>query len=212
MICLTPVSQAQLKALLDLIVENKPVHVTRGSAPPQSTRIIEAFVDASRWGWGAVILPGGDNANGVQHFRQPWSLEEQAALPLWSSVCSEPRAMRMLLCRLATPNTHIKIHTDHAPLVWACAGRRWSGQPDYNAVHALLRDLEGRGITVELVYVEGSKNPADPLSRGVAPILEVTGIGETKKRKREGWEWHGREDVVPSPVTALTQSQYPACV
>ena len=202
---LSTTSQAELKNLLEQMVRNKPVHVTRGAAPPQSKRTIEAFVDASRWGWGAVVPPAGlDGTAGVQHLRRAWTPEEHASCATWPSVCTEPRALRMLLCCIGQPNTHYIVHTDHAPLVWAWAGRRWASHDDYNLVHRMMRELEAVGITVELRFIPGSKNPADPLSRGAPPLLELTSVAGVKKRKREGWDGCEHADVV-APSTALTK-------
>lgn len=169
---LTKPATDELAALLTIMLKNEPVHVVRGRRPPEATQQIEVYVDASRWGWGAVIIHGAK----VQHIRTQWTPDEHTTLQLWSSVTSEPLALRRAICMTATPGTHLHVHTDHAPLTWALT-KRWSPTPQYNDAIALVRELEQRGITVTCTFIPGHANPADALSRGAPPLLPVTRIG-----------------------------------
>jgi hypothetical protein len=167
-------TRAEIGRLLQVMVDNAPVHVTRGHTPPTATRRVEIFVDASRWGWGAIVI---GTAGNVQHLQKQWTPAEHANHDTGSSVTTEPLAVRQMLCSIVEPNTHYVVHSDHEPMVWACRQRRWSATPQYNEVHRLLRDLGSIGVSAELHFVPGHKNPADALSRGQAPALPVTAIG-----------------------------------
>jgi hypothetical protein len=170
---LTTVAATEAIQLLHIATTNTPVHVTHGRRPPHDTRTnIEIFVDASRWGWGAVVLINGRPLQ----FSEPWAASEHAAHDLGSSVTAEPLAVRKILCRLPIATCNVTVHTDHEGLVWA-ACRSYSLIPTYNAVLQLRDELLAAQTTVNIEWIPGSKNPADHLSRGVPPILNVTSIG-----------------------------------
>ncbi len=164
----------EVARLLQIMIDNKPVHVTRGHAPATAPRTVEVFVDASRWGWGAIVIGAAGN---VQHLQKQWTLLEHTNYDTGSSVTTEPLALRQMICNIIEPQTHFIVHSDHEPLVWACHDRRWSSTPQYNDVHRLIRDIETIGASVEIRFVPGDKNPADALSRGQPPSLPVTAIG-----------------------------------
>lgn len=171
---------------------NIPVHVTNGRHPAvRCERRIEIWVDASAWGFGAVVKM----STGVRHITQQWTVadHEEARRQggnLFSSVTAEPMALRRVLCMLRLqPNTEVTVWTDHSSLTSAVA-RRWSGVESYEAVRQLIADLMRVSIVVTLRFVPGVANPADALSRGEPPLLAVTAIGgaqlgDTKARQTE---------------------------
>ena len=160
---------------------NNPVHVTNGRSTPSAegmndTSSVTLWVDASAWGWGAVIL--GSGSSSARHISQPWSdadrheAERQGGY-LASSVFAEPLAVRRALCAVTLrPGQRIEVWSDHLSLVCAAQGG-YSLVESYNAAISLLRD-----IGASLSFIPGASNPADSLSRGQPPLLRVTKIGD----------------------------------
>ena len=169
----------ELRRWQQISAANEPVHVTRGRRSEHNTEAptTTIYTDASAWGWGAIIVSGST----VRHFSQPWAQadhDEATATGgyLQSSVHAEPMAMRRALCCTPIrPGTHIDVHTDHQGLVYA-AGQRYSYVDSYNQAIALLNDLQ-QVCSVAVHFIQGIANPADALSRGVAPVLPVTRVG-----------------------------------
>ena len=87
---------------------------------------ITVFVDASAWGYGAVVR----DKNGVRYISQPWSdfdrlTAEAEGGSLSSSVTAEPLAVRRIICLLSdAKDSHITIFSDHQGLVLAGQSRR----------------------------------------------------------------------------------------
>lgn len=170
----TAIQEAQ--SLINIAADNQPVHVTNGHKTindlnQSSSEQIIAYVDASRWGWGAIVIQSGQP---IRYISQAWTAQDHEQHLLSSSVTAEPLAIRRLLCTIS-PTANIIIYTDHQPLC-CIVDDRWSATPSYNAMLALIRDLSRNAITVTLRFIPGENNPADPLSRGLAPILPVTHI------------------------------------
>lgn len=170
---------AQMVHWLSLCKTNTPVHVTRGTRSDENkTQSITVYVDASAWGFGAVVMKGAT----VTHISQPWTPadHEQAMIDgghLGSSVYSEPLALRRILCMVAIPpGTSVTVHSDHQPLVFAVEDQRYSFVGSYNAAISMVNDLR-KVCSVRVAFIPGIANPADALSRGMAPALQVTSIG-----------------------------------
>lgn len=190
----------QMRQLAADAGENVPVHVTHGHKALSALHPTEIsiFIDASIWGWGAVVI----SSSGTRFISQQWSdkdHEEAAAMGghLGSSAVAEPMAARRVLCDIPLKHlnqnyggleegqralnncyatTKITLHTDHHALVDLAGVRRISNSMSYNKFICLINDL-GRKCQIDVVFVAGEKNPADPLSRGRPPVLEVTHIG-----------------------------------
>ena len=158
--------------LLTAAKTNTPVHVTRGRRPAQAARTITIFFDASAWGWGAMVI---DNGRLTQYSHQGTEADRNGNDVL-SSVTAEPLAIRRILCSIPIANAHVILNTDHEGMVWASA-KPYSLTASYNAVFQLRNELAASGTTIEFSWIPGHTNPADHLSRGVPPILQVTSIG-----------------------------------
>ena len=193
-VIVTTTAAQQMLNIATTASENVPVHVTNGhkALAAHHTTDITIFVDASVWGWGAVIL----GCSGPRFVSQPWTIEDQAEANamgghLGSSSVAEPMAARRILCDLSLKHlnqnnetqggtlyatTKITLHTDHHALVDLAGVRRISNSMSYNKFICLINDLS-RVAQIDVVFVPGEKNPADPLSRGRPPVLPVTHIG-----------------------------------
>ncbi len=160
---------------------NKEVHVVHGARvhPPQSgppTPETRIYVDASAWGWGAVIVAGAV----VRHIAQAWTPDDRANHNVQSSVVAEPLALCRLLCSLRRDELqNTRIFSDHKSLVEVAKGS-YSLIDGYNRAIALVDELKRSGLHITIDFVAGNANPADALSRGAVPpppVLHVTHIG-----------------------------------
>lgn len=182
---LTPKALHEATTLLQQCSLNVPVHVLHGrrsaTESATSTKELEIFVDASAWGWGAIVIDGAS----IKHISTPWTNHDHLQADAYqgdlrSSVTAEPFALRKVLCTVPLSQvSKLTIHTDHEPLVWT-RQKRYSLTPSYNKVLDTIFKLEQAGITIELKWIPGTSNPADHLSRGTPPsppLLPVTSIG-----------------------------------
>lgn len=152
-ITLSPTEAAELHDLISFCIRNKPVPIIVPAPPPVD--IIMA-TDASKTGWGALAGPPGSS---------PIILSGQWEEFVGSSVVAEPEgAWQALLALQQTCSpSHVRLLTDHQPLVFAADSGRaaaWS----YNA---LLRRLSSLPFHVSLQFLPGLDNPADAPSRGL---------------------------------------------
>ena len=176
------VSSTARQQMMNLALEaekNVPVHVTFGrkATATAADEKITIFVDASVWGYGAVIT----SSTGTKFVSQQWTMCDHAEATalgghLGSSATAEPLAARRILCAVGGPRKDITLHTDHHALVDLAGRTRCSPNMGYNKFTCLVDELS-RVCSVAVVFVPGDKNPADPLSRGRPPILSVTHIG-----------------------------------
>ena len=136
------------------------------------------FVDASFWGWGAVLVRDGRTTT----FGAKWSEKDHGEFNLQSSVSSEPLAMTRALCALVDPGEKgiVWVYTDHKPLVFAARGQCPKSWMYRMCIHT-IRETFSR-VRIELRYIVGGSNPADCMSRGLwrPPVLDVTRIGPMK--------------------------------
>jgi len=146
-----------LSRWVQLAVENTPRPLERSTeARPEFV----IFVDASATGWGAVVVqPNGTTKIISQKWPVNWAMH--------SSVLAESEAMIRAVLATATATTHrILVVTDHEPLMWAWqrptkAARAWA----YNS--CLLRICQALPqLTVDVKFLPGHMNFADPPSRG----------------------------------------------
>ena len=159
---LSPVARLQLRQWLLLAATRPPRPLID---PPTPTPEYRMWVDASAYGWGAVVERAEDA--GIIRVGRPWSPEDRAMYNVASSVVAEPLGMRRAIAAIATTATRaIEVHTDHEPLV--CAWRAGHGKvATYNdcilAVQAAFPELR-----VDAQFVAGVANGgADAISRGL---------------------------------------------
>ena len=174
---------------------NTPVHVVRGRQPAADDRVkktVEVYVDASAWGYGAIIIDG----SSVRHLSVEWTEDDarQAAAQgghLGSSVFAEPLALRKVMCSIdgrTMTGARTVVYSDHKSMTslfeGEAGGARYSLTPSYNAAIELVADMRAAGFEVCVLFVPGANNPADPLSRGRPPqprLLNVTSIGNVAR-------------------------------
>ena len=165
--------------------KNEPVAVMAGYLREHGDIETTLWVDASMWGWGAVIMSKGYP---VKFISQQWSEADheeamQQGGTLSSSVTAEPMAIRRALCSTTiAPGSTIELFSDHSGFVSAAVPRNGKRRnygfcTSYDAALTLLADLEHAGVSVRVSFVAGAANPADALSRGKPPILHVTSVG-----------------------------------
>ena len=125
-ICVGARALSELEEWTRECLVNNPVHVTNGRNALNHTSSVTLWVDASAWGWGAVILTSGSPA--ARHISQPWTdadrdeAERQGGY-LASSVFAEPLAVRRALCAVTLrPGQKIEVWSDHLSLVCAAQG------------------------------------------------------------------------------------------
>jgi len=167
---LESISCGELRAWAAVAAKNIPVHVVSGqrtpTCPDENVATTTLWVDASRWGWGAIIAEPGKT---LRRISTAWTVQDEEAAAatgghLASSVTAEPMALRKALCAV-TP--HLATREEN----------RWSNVTPYNDAFRLVEDFRGPGIDVAVGFVPGIANPADPLSRGKPPLLNVSKIG-----------------------------------
>jgi hypothetical protein len=147
----------QLREWVSSLVRHQPVNLT----PKEMSEQMEIWVDASEWGWGAVSVLRGT----TKYASGRWTDEERLRHRVESSVVAEPLALRKAVARFCTPgaNTHVRINTDHLPMVFAW--RKGVGKCfAYSEAITFLARFSG--TTFEVMFVPGEENPADALSRG----------------------------------------------
>ncbi|PHR97879.1 MAG: hypothetical protein COA68_12070 [Oceanobacter sp.] len=159
---LSPVAHLQLRQWL-LLAATRPSRPLID--PPVPTPEFRMWVDASAFGWGAVVERTEDSS--ILRVGRPWSAEDRLVYNIASSVVAEPLGMRRAIAAIATTATRaIEVHTDHEPLV--CAWRAGRGRvATYNdcllAVQAAFPELR-----VDVQFVAGIANGgADAISRGL---------------------------------------------
>lgn len=144
----------EMKVLLCTCATNMPVPILATTPPPVDVVLI---TDASKTGWGALAgKPGG----------HPTTLSGQWAQFIGSSVVAEPEGAWQALqaMQLTHKPQHVRILTDHLPLVYASE----SGRATAWSYNSLLSRLATLPFHVSLEFLPGIDNPADAPSRGVA--------------------------------------------
>lgn len=185
-VTLSDAARLSLHSWAALAAANAPTAVHRPL--PTSDPDITIFVDASAWGWAAVSWTRG--AVWPEVIAQPWSAQELSTWNLGSSVAAEPLAFRKALkACVSTRFRHVRIFTDHQPLVYATA--RHDGRAFAYALASVdLHELR-KTTHVEVHHVPGELNPADQPSRGLKlapgcelpPCLHVTHIAGRRVSK-----------------------------
>jgi len=144
------------------------------------------YTDASVWGWGALSIKD----TKVIPVSVAWSLEDRQLWALESSVAAEPLAVIRALSYFIplNKNATVVVYTDHQPLVYAST-RGWGKAYTYSVLCTFLRTMRNQGVDVQIKFIEGHLNPADPLSRGKPPLLPVTHIAGKAIEERIGGRW-----------------------
>ena len=159
-----------------LVLENRPRMVSKKLAP-------DLFVatDASAWGWGFVAFDAVTGA--VHHHGERWSkefLHRYGADSVKKSVFAEPHAVLNAMCRLlrADRPRSVLIGTDNTATE-ATYNRGFNSHSYHlNDCVSKLRTWFPRH-QFRLLHVPGVLNPADGVSRGVAPStkeVDVAGL------------------------------------
>ena len=171
----------EMSELAALCMKNNPVHVVHGNKAgnEHAGQATTVFVDASAWGYGAVVKEPG--TSGIKYISQQWNTADvqeayEMGGTLQQSTIAEPLALRKILCQISARN--LVIYTDHHGLVDALAAnnRQLCGSASYTKAKHLINTLRCTAH-IEVRFVSGTMNPADPLSRGRPPLLSVTRIG-----------------------------------
>ena len=153
-ITLSAVEHAELHHILHFCLRNKAVSIL---APPPPPVDMVLMTDASKTGWGAL---GGRPGETPTTYAGLWTKF------IGSSVLAEPEGAWEALKALRVDHRpqHVRLLTDHQPLVFAAAKKRASAW----AYNALLARLSTLPFHVSLEFLPGAANPADAPSRGVA--------------------------------------------
>lgn len=170
----------QLSEWADIAAKNVPVPVWTPTVEPD----LEIYTDASAHGWGAISLSAHGTLMQESH---EWTVADWQNWNLSSSVAAEPLALiKSVACLVPVTAKHVRIHTDHLPLVWAFRKGFGKAFAYSNAIRFLS---EFANTTFELCFIEGILNPADVLSRArqhttcslsrtpYPPLLPVTSVG-----------------------------------
>lgn len=191
---LTATAKGELKKWLETAIENKAVPMV----PPTRDRpTLNIVVDASGVGFGAIATTDFTDCKMISG-AWPEEMLEKAQ----SSVWAEPEGIFMACCRFVRPtDTHVRIYTDHSPVVYAAAAGYAKGFSP-NLLLKRLRDTF-KGVYFEIVHVKGVNNPADRFSRlgedmrgGKEELTE----GEwdlVKRLEAERWELGPKDNVDP---------------
>ena len=159
----------------------------RNIKPADHTSTI--FVDASKWGWGAIALDHEEQT--VTQIGKRWDAST-ARKGVEHSTTAEPigvtRAVKSLVKDWAR-HQKVRVFTDS---ITAKAAHTRGYAADYN-INATVRERERAmpNTQVELRHVPGSQNPADGISRGMAP--EIWSVGELTKRVNGALEGYPEE-------------------
>ncbi len=158
-IVFVPVSMRDAIQAIIRGVENAPPHpLVEDQSPPE----LEIFIDASAGGWGAYILsPEG----WTKELAMPWSRDDHAVWNLYSSVAAEPLAfVRALKAAVSVNHRHVKVYTDHQPLVFAANAVTIRCHAYADALKTIQDIFPQLRVTIE--HIAGVDNVvADKLSR-----------------------------------------------
>ena len=151
------------------------------------------YTDASAWGWGALSIKGCS----ARPISRAWNQSDRAMWDLGSSVTAEPLAIIKAISFFVPLNssrddTNIQVHivTDHMPLIYAVK-KGWGKAFAYSYLCTFLARVRKYNVHCTFFFVNGAENPADPLSRGAPPLLEVTQVGTRIVKGVIGNEVHG---------------------
>ena len=150
---------AGYRSWIEELIENQPRPILK-STISDVTDIL--FTDASSLRWGAIHV---EAATGIiRVYSREWSENDRAQWNLSSSVASEPLAIANALCVCVTPlpGRHIRVYTDHQPIVDALSTDCAKGYA-YWRLQSLVHSLP---CEVSVRYIPGQTNPADSFSRG----------------------------------------------
>jgi len=169
-----PVDQAtlnQLREWAEFIARNLPTPIN--TVTDSTAHEIEIQVDASAWGWGALII----NKDGTtKTLQQQWPADFDAS----SSSVAEPMAAWLAICATATSSTRsILLRSDHANLVFAMK-RGHSHTWSYNeCVRKIRHNFPSLKVISE--HIAGIKNVvADKLSRNVQSNKDLEKIKDKR--------------------------------
>jgi hypothetical protein len=154
-------------------------HLRGNSTPldvPDNESEATAYVDASAFGWGGIIT---DHLGNVRTVGGEWSAEDRRSWNLGSSVAAEPLALvKLIQAYASTESRHIRVFSDHLPLVYAFRAK-WAKAHSYNAAILVLQNTFPL-LRLSLEFVPGVDNIiADRISRGA-----VEAGGETLNEER----------------------------
>jgi len=133
-------------------------------------------VDASAWGWGAVIYD--EQKLYKSHLSGEWHIGNYD-----SSVRAEPQGIEEVIKRIKNTfkDKTIAFLTDHDNIV-NCSGAMFIHNYYYNkCLESIEKTEKEQNAKIFLFYLEGVRNTADAISRGKAfcrePFPEIAGTG-----------------------------------
>jgi hypothetical protein len=187
---MSPVAIAEMFQWIEDLINAPPAKLLPEEIDYEATM----HVDASAFGWGAVVV---DSTGQVHNLGAPWSEEDRRTWNLQSSVSAEPLALVKAVQAWASTNTrHIRVFTDHQPLVWAWR-TGYAKAYSYNAA-ILTLNATFPLLKITMEFIAGVLNvDADRISRG-----GVTG-GANKD-----YGVYGIQATPGLSVTALTESPF----
>lgn len=146
-----------------MIEQNPPTAIHKELATQHD---IEIQVDASAWGWGAVII----SDEGTKLVQEQWP----ASFDATSSVIAEPMAAWLALVRAVTKDTRcVLLRSDHANLVYAIERGHAHAAPYNSFLENVLKSFPNLQLIPQ--HIAGVLNvTADALSRGTLTVAELT--------------------------------------
>jgi len=185
-----PAARSELVQWIDNHLQEPEVELTPAIPPPEAV----VYTDASEFGWGAVVTLSSGTAFTIG---EQWTIEDRTSWNLASSVTAESLALVKAIQQIASVNSeHIRVFTDHMPLVYAFK-RGYAKAYAYNWAILVLKNTFPK-LELSVEWVKGILNvEADAISRGMKKPTD--GSTETKEGGKE--EEYGDYGIQATLVT-----------
>ena len=165
----------QIVKWIDDVLANKPVLVARKVTAPNAVYVI--IVDASRWGWGALLLD--QRTGAIRTWNEPW---KEGWIGARVSAWSEPEGAKCAILHFFPNGTResIAVLSDSSTAVGAFS----KGRSMKYSVNRAVAEFEAafQFWNVRWYHVSGTLNLADPLSRGLALVDTSLGMRATAQQ------------------------------
>ena len=177
LINLSPSDFRDLSTWVEISLLNRKVHIEEGKKTPTPIESLSCFyiiTDASEWGWGAILF--NKEKVVIKTASYPWPKGEGG---YQHSSKAEPMGVVQAVLHFqdTIKNSTVAIINDHQPFIHAANRALFVHAYFYNKALEELAYLTS--IKFFYYFIQGSKNPADPLSRNKAletetfPVLEA---------------------------------------